>query len=93
MRIKIKENKKSKKIRDDAINAKRFIRLDVGGRDIYESVYKFIEDNIIAKGGAMGKDTKRLTAKAIIDFANIQLNGVRKRSKPRLDAIINHCSE
>lgn len=80
--------KKADKIRNDAINAKRFIRLDVGGRDIHEAVYKFIDDNIIARGGNMSKLTKRLTADSIIGFANMQLNGVRRRSAPRLNSII-----
>lgn len=77
-----------KKIKDDAKNIKSFIRLDVGGRDVHAAVYKFIDDNIIAKGGSMGKLTKQLTANAIIKFTSSQLDGVRKRVKPRLDAII-----
>jgi hypothetical protein len=47
--------KKIQKLSDDAKNVKRFIRLDVGGRDIHAAVYKYIDDNILAKGGSMGK--------------------------------------
>lgn len=82
------EGNELKKIKDDAKNIKRFIRLDVGGRDVHAAIFKFIDDNIIAKGGSMGKLTKQLTANAIIKFTNSQLDGVRKRVKPRLDAII-----
>lgn len=89
--IKTKPAKKSK-TRNDAINIKRFIRLDVGGRDIHEAVYKYIDDNIIARGGSMSKLTKQLTAESIIDFAIFQLSGVRKRTTPRIDAIIKSCT-
>ena len=81
-------SKKIQKISQDAKNIKRFIRLDVGGRDIHEAIYKYIDDNILAKGGSMGKLTKQLTASAIINFANSQLSGVRSRTKSRLDSII-----
>jgi hypothetical protein len=81
-------SKKIQKLSDDAKNVKRFIRLDVGGRDIHAAVYKYIDDNILTKGGSMGKLTKQLTAAAIISFANSQLGGVRSRTKSRLDSII-----
>jgi hypothetical protein len=65
--------------------------LDVGGRDLYESVYKLIDDEIIGGGGSLGKQTKILVAQAMIKFTNRQLDGVRNRVKPRLDAIIESC--
>lgn len=88
IRVPVRKTKRLIEIVKNAKKAKQFQRRDYGGREKMEASYKFIKQEIIDKGGKMGKNTKFLVAQALQKFAKQQIASCRKRTNTPLDEII-----